>query len=83
MKVGCDCTQGRGICVHATAAMYGIGARLDRSPEELFHLRGLDPDRLTEQAVEEAASPPGREALDAADLSAIFGVNVEDEPPPA
>ena len=83
MKVGCDCYQGREICVHAAAAMYGIGARLDRSPEELFHLRGLDPDRLTEQAVEEAASPAGRAALDAADLSAIFGVNVEDEPPPA
>lgn len=80
MTVRCDCYPGRGICVHEAAAMYGIGARLDRSPEDLFRLRGFDPDALTERAVEETA-PPGGEGLGGDDLSAIFGVNVEDEPP--
>ncbi|MCY4629013.1 MAG: hypothetical protein OXE58_15795 [Acidobacteria bacterium] len=77
----CDCFIGRGICVHATAALYGIGARLDRSPEELFWLRGIDPDRLTERAVAEAVSAPDRGGPPPADLSAIFGVAVEDTDP--
>lgn len=77
----CDCYQRRGTCVHAAAAMYGIGARLDRSPEELFRLRGLDPDRLTERAVEEAVPATERAGLDPADLSTIFGLDVEDTEP--
>lgn len=83
LTVHCDCFLGRGTCVHAAAALYGIGARLDRSPEELFRLRGLDPDRLTERAVEEAVSATGRDGLDPADLSALFGVDVEDAGPGA
>ena len=80
VSVRCDCSMRRGICVHETAAMYGIGARLDRSPEELFRLRGFDPDVLTERAVEETA-PPEDEGLGGDDLSAIFGVDVEGAPP--
>ncbi len=40
-----------GMCKHIAAVMYGVGNRLDSSPELLFVLRGVDHLELIEQAI--------------------------------
>ncbi len=44
LRASCAC--GRDRCVHATAALYGLAARLDHDPAALFQLRGLSPADL-------------------------------------
>ena len=47
----CSCPDYAGMCKHLAAVMYGIGNRLDSSPELLFVLRGVDHQELIEQAI--------------------------------
>ncbi len=51
IKMQCDCPDGAGMCKHIAAVMYGVGNRLDSSPELLFVLRGVDHLELIEQAI--------------------------------
>jgi len=39
------------MCKHVAAVLYGVGNRLDSSPELLFVLRAVDHVELIEQAV--------------------------------
>jgi len=34
------------MCKHVAAVLCGVGARLDRAPEMLFTLRGVDPAEM-------------------------------------
>ncbi len=52
IKITCSCPDWAGLCKHAAAALYGVGARLDASPELLFTLRGVDHLELISQATE-------------------------------
>ena len=47
----CSCPDYAGMCKHVAAVMYGVGNRLDSSPELLFLLRGVDHLELIEQAI--------------------------------
>ncbi len=83
----CSCPDWADMCKHVSAVMYGIGARLDEQPELLFLLRGVDHNDLIsgEAAVAEALAGTGerrsrRRTVADADLSAVFGVELEDEP---
>ena len=38
----CSCPDWADVCKHVAAVLYGVGARLDRQPELLFLLRGVD-----------------------------------------
>jgi uncharacterized Zn finger protein len=38
----CSCPDYALMCKHVSAVLYGVGARLDRSPELLFRLRAVD-----------------------------------------
>ena len=51
IKMRCSCPDYAGMCKHLAAVMYGIGNRLDSSPELLFELRGVDHRELIEQAI--------------------------------
>ena len=51
----CGCPDGKTLCRHAAAALYGVGRRLDAEPELLFRLRGVDEGELLG-----AASAPKR-----------------------
>ena len=51
IKMRCSCPDGAGMCKHLAAVMYGVGNRLDSSPELLFVLRGVDHLELIEQAI--------------------------------
>ena len=83
IKMSCSCPDYSACCKHLAAVMYGIGARLDNQPELLFLLRGVDHQELVSQAIEAGnldreLSSGGTGGLDSQDLSAIFGIELED-----
>ncbi len=79
IKMRCSCPDYAGMCKHVAAAMYGIGNRLDSSPELLFVLRGVDHLELIEQAIPTApvATKGGAAPTIATDdLGALFGIEI-------
>jgi uncharacterized Zn finger protein len=75
----CSCPDSARLCKHLAAALYGVGARLDRSPELLFLLREADHLELVSAAAEApvVGAAVHDDALAGADLSAIFGIDLE------
>ncbi len=85
IKMTCSCPDWAGLCKHLAAVLYGVGSRLDHQPELLFVLRGVEVAELIAAATATAAGPLAGEAQTAADsalagedLSALFGVDLED-----
>jgi uncharacterized Zn finger protein len=80
IRMRCSCPDSARLCKHLAAALYGIGARLDHRPELLFLLRQADHLELVTAAVDAPiAGPASRdEALAGADLSSIFGIDLEE-----
>jgi DNA-binding transcriptional regulator YiaG len=69
------------MCKHIAAVLYGVGARLDHQPELLFRLRNVDHEELITAAldIQSATSGKGkRRRLAGADLSDVFGVDMEE-----
>ena len=84
ITLDCSCPDWATMCKHVAAAMYGVGVRLDHDPGQLFTLRGVSADDLVGAAVGaavSAAAPSEDETLAPEDLSALFGVAIEAEPP--
>jgi uncharacterized Zn finger protein len=82
IKLGCSCPDWAGMCKHVAAVLYGIGARLDTKPELFFTLRGVEMQELVLAAGATAVAPvegalADGSALAGADLSEIFGVDIE------
>lgn len=82
----CSCPDWAGLCKHLAAVLYGVGARLDQQPELLFRLRGVDHQELITAdldptRVAEGAGKGRRLATE--DLSAVFGIDLDDEYTPA
>jgi uncharacterized Zn finger protein len=83
-EIGLDCTcpDWAGMCKHVAATLYGIGARLDQSPELLFVLRGADHFELVSEATESVTTqvstfPDDSATLTAGDLEEVFGIEIE------
>ncbi|HET6572266.1 MAG TPA: SWIM zinc finger family protein [Fimbriiglobus sp.] len=78
----CSCPDYAGLCKHLAAVLYGVGNRLDSSPEVLFVLRGVNHTELIEQAIPAAPLRAGRRAptIAAAELGAIFDIEIDDAP---
>lgn len=96
IKLRCSCPDSATMCKHVAAALYGVGARLDHQPELLFELRGADPAELVTLAaaggiLRAGKARSGASALAGADLSGMFGIDLDDDddasppakPPPA
>lgn len=85
IRMKCSCPDSARLCKHLAAALYGVGARLDHKPELLFLLREADHLDLVTAAAEapvaDAVAPD--EALAGADLSSIFGIDLEGDAGPA
>ena len=67
------------MCKHAAAVLYGVGSRLDTSPELLFRLRGVDEAELI---AADKALPRGTAAGDTladGNLAGIFGIDLDPE----
>ena len=82
IKLACDCPDWATMCKHAAAVLYGVGARLDKSPELLFRLRGVDEAELI---AADLALPGGAATADTLaddDLGSIFGIDLDDAESP-
>jgi uncharacterized Zn finger protein len=82
IEMSCSCPDYAGMCKHLAAVMYGVGNRLDSSPELLFALRGVDHLELIEQAIPTAPIGTGSNAptLATDNLGAIFDIELDDAP---
>lgn len=78
IKLSCSCPDGAWLCKHLAAVLYGVGARLDREPELLFELRGVDKLELVSAAGAGKAFGAGSGAaeLGGQDLEGIFGIEL-------
>lgn len=80
IKFTCSCPDWATMCKHVAAVLYGIGARLDRSPEVLFVLRQVDHNDLIVAAGQDVAlgvkGPAVGKRLDDTGLAEIFGIEL-------
>ncbi len=77
IELACDCPDRATMCKHAAAVLYGVGSRLDDSPELLFRLRGVDEAELI---AADAALPRGAAGADTradGDLGDVFDVALD------
>lgn len=81
IQMRCSCPDNAGMCKHLAAVLYGVGNRLDASPELLFVLRGVDHAELIELAIPAAPArlKRGTRTIASRDLGAIFDIEI-DEP---
>lgn len=86
IRFSCSCPDWASMCKHVAAALYGVGVRLDREPELIFALRGVDPKDLIAQAGaglrRSRQSPTSGNVLDDAQLADVFGIEMADVAPP-
>ncbi|MSN26662.1 MAG: hypothetical protein GJV46_12435 [Geobacter sp.] len=81
MKFDCNCPDWAGMCKHVAAVLYGVGARLDHSPEMLFLLRGVNHEELVNvSAAVTVAAKAGtsRRRIANSGLADVFGVEMAD-----
>ena len=79
IKRACDCPDWATMCKHVAAVLYGVGSRLEKSPDLLFRLRGVDEAELI---AAEMALPRGTAAADTladGDLGDIFCIDLDPE----
>ncbi len=80
ITLNCSCPDWATMCKHVAATLYGVGARLDREPELLFTLRGVDPTEMVEAAIDQPTAAgkkrKGR-VLETDELSSVFGVDID------
>jgi uncharacterized Zn finger protein len=82
IRFTCSCLDDASMCKHVAAVLYGVGARLDESPELLFRLRAVDETELLSDLG--SALPDTRTQRDTAqpllgeDLAALFGLDMEE-----
>jgi uncharacterized Zn finger protein len=83
IKLSCSCPDWADMCKHVAAVLYGVGARLDQSPQLLFVLRGVDENELLAAAgpslsLAKAADSKAK-VLDDTDMAALFGLEMADD----
>jgi uncharacterized Zn finger protein len=87
LDFSCSCPDWAAMCKHVAAALYGVGARFDASPELLFRLRQVDESELVARAG--ADMPLSKKAsnskkiLTDGDLSQLFGLDIDAAATPA
>ena len=83
IHLNCDCPDYATMCKHASAVLYGVGARLDSQPELLFLLRGvnhLDLVTAADESISQATGRGGqRRTVDSGDLGDMFGIDLESD----
>lgn len=78
IRLECSCPDWASLCKHLAAVLYGVGARLDASPELLFKLRGLPVDELLQHTEPAALTVPAiaPEKRPEGDLAALFDIDL-------
>ena len=87
IKFDCSCPDWASMCKHVAAELYGIGARIDEDPSLFFTLRNVRTEDLVVEAIHDKtaefiakAKRKSAKAFDEADLSSLFGIEL-DAPP--
>ncbi len=95
IKFDCSCPDWASMCKHVAAVLYGVGARLDTSPELFFTLRGVNMDNLIGQVARKEtekllSKQPGKSSRiiqssdnRLSDISSLFGVSLAADAPDA
>ena len=86
IELSCSCPDGAYMCKHVAAVLYGVGARLDQSPELFFVLRQVEQAELLARA--NAADmlggareeKPGRKRIASSAVASVFGIELDEEP---
>jgi uncharacterized Zn finger protein len=81
IRLSCSCPDWADMCKHVAAALYGVGARLDETPELLFVLRNVDAQELSSGAGADLSltqGKPSAKVLDDGDVAALFGLDMAD-----
>jgi uncharacterized Zn finger protein len=81
IKLKCSCPDWATMCKHVAAVLYGVGARLDQSPELLFVLRSINHEELITQAASAAeltakTTVSGPELAES-EIGAVFGIELD------
>ncbi len=84
IELKCSCPDWATMCKHVAAVLYGVGARLDQSPELLFKLRSVNHEELITQAATAtdlagkttAAGPELAES----EIGDVFGIELDTQP---
>jgi uncharacterized Zn finger protein len=81
IELKCSCPDWATMCKHVAAVLYGVGARLDQSPELLFTLRSVNHEELITQAAT-ATGLAGKTAsagpeLAESEIGAVFGIELD------
>jgi uncharacterized Zn finger protein len=79
IELSCSCPDWADMCKHVAAVLYGVGARLDQSPQLIFVLRGVDENELlagADLASVKSASRSKATVLEDADMAALFGLEM-------
>lgn len=81
IELNCDCPDWATMCKHVAAVLYGVGARLDAEPAELFKLRAVNYEELIDidKAVFDITSKEkgSRKRLSVSDVENIFEFNAD------
>ncbi len=81
ISFSCSCPDWASMCKHVAAVLYGVGARLDQSPELLFRLRQVDAKDLVSQAGTGIAAskrtPTTSKVLDRSMVADVFGIELD------
>ena len=81
IQLSCSCPDGANMCKHVAAVLYGVAARLDHSPHQLFLLRGVEHKELVDvsSAIISATqkSKTTRKRIDDSALAGIFGIEMD------
>ncbi len=83
IEFDCNCPDWAGMCKHVASVLYGVGNRLDDSPELLFLLRKVDESELIDAEMALPAGAAGTDSLEEGDLSGIFGIDLDTDDAPA
>lgn len=81
IKLSCSCPDWADMCKHVAAVLYGVGARLDATPQLLFVLRGVDVSELLTGAGQDltlSKPVPAAGTLLNDDVAALFGLDMAD-----
>jgi len=80
IEMSCSCPDWAAMCKHVAAVLYGVGARLDKLPEQLFKLRSVDHSELIDAstiAIEtDKKSQSHRHRIDHAAIPDMFGIDI-------
>jgi uncharacterized Zn finger protein len=81
IELKCSCPDWATMCKHVAAVLYGVGARLDESPELLFALRSVNHEELITQAAT-ATDLAGKTAtagpeLAESEIGDVFGIELD------